>query len=703
MPKQGVMYVWATPVDTFTVAATTTASHRPHPSLLLTPTSTTVVFPVDEINLTASTAPDVVFEDRASLLLHYRSDWHRYNLRQKLHSKPLVSLATFEQRIARTDGNDSGSSLSGSGSEDEDEDKDKESSDTKTTNTVAKTTSNMQTLVRAFDGKRFAMWSCATLPSNLDPLAVFQHKPLRWIILLYTSGHFSAAVFVNGIKQTSKTIHRYTTRRKQGGSQARHDSGGGGPAKSAGSQIRRHNEIMLAKEVHHLLREEWKQHMSEADVIFLSCTKRNADIFFGKNTQGTKGICAIQKSDPRVKRVPFQTKRPTLRETLRVCELLGRLYLVEEEMKEGGKEEQSTSKTKKKKKKKKKKKSKAKGNNSGLEETIQTIQTKQEKDKIDDDEQNKEEHVEDIIPDIHSVERRHLFQLLENTTDVTEVLDYVQMLKTLKTLDGGDDKCSNVLNARDPTTGEMCLHFAVRHVRAKDIIPVLLSLGANPTVKDCKRRTPFKIGIVIEAKEARNAFRRYMSEFPQQYDWQASGVLLAGGLTKEDDAKRAAKKKESRKRARERKKVRKAESEVENELLNRAVEEEKSKRDVVMDVQMQMRMARIASTVAMELNWFEGELLTAISSSPEDSLAALTAMQRMLNMGEDPSMVIAKMLSGSLTVVPTNSMIRVEKAGRVVVLPQEQQEQQSQVKNDASTRADRRARAAAAAEARMKR
>jgi len=43
-----------------------------------------------------------------------------------------------------------------------------------------------------------------------------------------------------------KTIHKYTVRAKQGGSQSRADnkSGGSGP-KSAGASLRRHNELSL--------------------------------------------------------------------------------------------------------------------------------------------------------------------------------------------------------------------------------------------------------------------------------------------------------------------------------------------------------------------------------------------------------------------------------------------------------------------------
>ena len=47
---------------------------------------------------TALTAPGVVFESKADFTAHYKSEWHRYNLKRKTASLPMVSEAEFEAR-----------------------------------------------------------------------------------------------------------------------------------------------------------------------------------------------------------------------------------------------------------------------------------------------------------------------------------------------------------------------------------------------------------------------------------------------------------------------------------------------------------------------------------------------------------------------------------------------------------------------------
>lgn len=63
-----------------------------------------------------------------------------------------------------------------------------------------------------------------------------------------TGGHFAAAIFQGQEMKSHRTIHRYTTRRKQGGSQSTKDNQSSHSIKSAGSHIRRQNEVKL-KEV----------------------------------------------------------------------------------------------------------------------------------------------------------------------------------------------------------------------------------------------------------------------------------------------------------------------------------------------------------------------------------------------------------------------------------------------------------------------
>ena len=50
-------------------------------------------------SLTSSTAPGISFADAQELRAHYKSDYHRYNLKKKLSNQPLVSLSEFERLI----------------------------------------------------------------------------------------------------------------------------------------------------------------------------------------------------------------------------------------------------------------------------------------------------------------------------------------------------------------------------------------------------------------------------------------------------------------------------------------------------------------------------------------------------------------------------------------------------------------------------
>ncbi|CAH6720377.1 protein Vms1p [[Candida] jaroonii] len=105
----------------------------------------------------------------------------------------------------------------------------------------------------------------------------------------------------------SKTFHRYTTRRKQGGSQSASDNAKG-KAKSVGSNMRRENEKLLIQDVRELLN-SWKQDLNECSSIFIRAN--------GSNNRGTligyEGS-VLNNSDERIKSFPFTTKRPTTSE-----------------------------------------------------------------------------------------------------------------------------------------------------------------------------------------------------------------------------------------------------------------------------------------------------------------------------------------------------------------------------------------------------
>jgi hypothetical protein len=116
-----------------------------------------------------------------------------------------------------------------------------------------------------------------------------------------------------------KTFHRYTTRRKQGGSQSASDAARGA-AHSAGSSLRRYNEAALEKEIRELLT-DWKQMIDDAQLLFVRATgSTNRRILFG-NYDGQ----VMKQNDPRLRGFPFSTRRATQGELMRCFKELTRV------------------------------------------------------------------------------------------------------------------------------------------------------------------------------------------------------------------------------------------------------------------------------------------------------------------------------------------------------------------------------------------
>lgn len=49
--------------------------------------------------LTSTTAPGKVFNSRSELAEHYKSDWHKYNLKRREAGLPLLQKEDFEARL----------------------------------------------------------------------------------------------------------------------------------------------------------------------------------------------------------------------------------------------------------------------------------------------------------------------------------------------------------------------------------------------------------------------------------------------------------------------------------------------------------------------------------------------------------------------------------------------------------------------------
>lgn len=297
---------------------------------------------------------------------YYKSDLHKLNLKREIRGLPKLTEAQFEELANDLNESISGSEASDSGSEDEADEEEEEAVKKVSLETIfEKSIRKLEELKVAQDEEEddsivshLATKSPYVLfKSNLLPndkcfgvfKALFTVKELEtplealksWktndnslskksALLMIGGGHFAGAIINHKPRSTkgnqvkpgdsilvqgvdvvvSKSFHRYTVRKKQGGSQSASDNARG-KANSAGSSLRRQNEAALAQEVRELL-QSWKTQLSECDSIYIRANgSANKKILIGYEG------AVLTNNDPRVKSFPFTTKRATTTELKR--------------------------------------------------------------------------------------------------------------------------------------------------------------------------------------------------------------------------------------------------------------------------------------------------------------------------------------------------------------------------------------------------
>jgi hypothetical protein len=310
---------------------------------------------------------------------HTRSDWHGYNLKQRMQGLNPVSEAEFDKLIDELDLSISGSDYSTS-DEDGNTAKGKEAN----LSTLLKKQARLKDDADPADdapsrkellrGSPMIWFNSPLLPSEIslgvykalfndvelsaDIVNVLEEKqlePIRPIrhgqagkeietpttstspcvfLCMIGGGHFAGMIVSltpkiivdskgqeerQAVVLAHKTFHRYTTRRKQGGSQSANDSAKGN-AHSAGAGIRRANEAALEAEVRALLN-DWKDMIRDCKLLFVRATgNTNRRTLFGA------GIDQVLRSnDPRVRSFPFSTRRATQSELMRAFVELTRI------------------------------------------------------------------------------------------------------------------------------------------------------------------------------------------------------------------------------------------------------------------------------------------------------------------------------------------------------------------------------------------
>jgi hypothetical protein len=281
---------------------------------------------------------------------YYKSDLYKLNLKRESHGLPPLSEQEFDE-LCEVE------SISGSEDEDEDDEDDlyhdrKDSLDTIFEKSIAHleqlstedqaVVSHLATrspyilfksaLLDGFTcfGAYKSLFNIKEIKHPLKSLEAWQSKQGKSAIFMIGGGHFAGAIVNHSLKSIKgnavkqgqdprlnsveflehKSFHRYTTRRKQGGSQSAMDNAKG-KANSAGSNLRRANEMALQNEVRELL-SQWRKELDQCDSIFIRANgvqNRKILVFDGS---------PLQTDDTRIRSIPFTTKRPTTTELKRV-------------------------------------------------------------------------------------------------------------------------------------------------------------------------------------------------------------------------------------------------------------------------------------------------------------------------------------------------------------------------------------------------
>uniref|UniRef100_A0A1A8Q6Q7 Ankyrin repeat and zinc finger domain containing 1 n=1 Tax=Nothobranchius rachovii TaxID=451742 RepID=A0A1A8Q6Q7_9TELE len=268
------------------------------------------------------------FVNREEQKEHYKLDWHRFNLRQKVSGLNPLTAEEFEKKTGAGDL----SSISGSESDSEEEDFACKSGETR--NNVVGTDDESSAVTGRLSSKvvfqnsagvYLMVYQAALMGKTKEEVdAVFSMKSISqktvWVILVTGGGHFAGAVFEGKEVLHHKTFHRYTVRAKRGTTQGLRDSQSRVTAKSAGATLRRYNEAALVKDIQDLL-VTWAEHLDKASAIFVRAPSYNKTIFFGGRG------APLGKKDPRIRSIPFATRRATFREVQRIHQVLSTVHV----------------------------------------------------------------------------------------------------------------------------------------------------------------------------------------------------------------------------------------------------------------------------------------------------------------------------------------------------------------------------------------
>ncbi|XP_017390711.1 ankyrin repeat and zinc finger domain-containing protein 1 isoform X3 [Cebus imitator] len=492
---------------------------------------------------------DQTFQNHQEQREHYKLDWHRFNLKQRLKDKPLLSALDFEKRSSTGDlSSISGSEDSDSASEEDLQMLDQEKARFEKPNR-AQGFYPHRVLFQNAQGQFLYAYRCVLGPHQDPPeeaellLQNLQSRgPRDCVVLMAAAGHFAGAIFQGREVVTHKTFHRYTVRAKRGTAQGLRDAQGGA-SRSAGANLRRYNEATLCKDVRDLLAGPgWAKALEEADTILLHAPRSGRSLFFGG-----KGA-PLQRGDPRLWDIPLVTRRPTFQELQRVLHKLTTLYVygsqsegedgfqIELELVEltlGTLDLCESEVFPKRRRRKRNKKEKSRDQEAGAHITL--LQQPQEEPSA----QSSQAVATPLGPLLDEAKAPGQPELWDVLLAACRAGD-VGVLKLQLAPSPGDPGVLSLLSAPLGSGGSTLLHAAAAAGRGS-VVRLLLEAGADPTVQDSRAQPPYT---VAADKSTRNEFRRFMEKNPNAYDYNKAQV--PGPLTPEMEARQATRKREQK-------------------------------------------------------------------------------------------------------------------------------------------------------------
>ena len=192
----------------------------------------------------------VQFDEVSDQRLHYKLDWHRYNIKQSLAGRRALTEDEFEKKLQEIEDDEENEISASDDSSDSEEEESREQKQivqgsrihfVSGSDTVFSVAKCLLLDPRARD-----------LPGEADLCTLMEAAPRRltWALLMLGGGHFAGAVFRGDQAIVHKTFHAYTVRAKQGGSQGSADNkSGSSHPKSAGASLRRYNEMSLMQHI----------------------------------------------------------------------------------------------------------------------------------------------------------------------------------------------------------------------------------------------------------------------------------------------------------------------------------------------------------------------------------------------------------------------------------------------------------------------